>query len=233
MLPCQREPYADPAGTEALVRTYPARSAGPPASAVQMTEASATPKAARRTYRHPGRLVRRLHRHPGPADRDPHRRAGRRPGAPAGAALLGPPGHHMVVGVSRTGLYKTTTVDSVATDDAARRRRLRRDAGRRRRGSVRPRGGRRLRHGPAPSWSSPRRFRSASAPALLSEVDLPPVSGVELPWAGTEPERASDNMAATRCDNATFTGVPGREFAHGLHPDVRHPRSRAAATSSG
>ena len=26
---------------------------------------------------------------------------------------------------------------------------------------------------------------------MLSEVDLPPVSGVELPWAGTEPERAA------------------------------------------
>ena len=44
------------------------------------------------------------------------------------------------------------------------------------------------------------------APAMLSEVDLPPVSGVELPWVGTEPESAAVNMAATRCDNAAFNG---------------------------
>ena len=94
VLPCQREPYADPAGAEALVRTYSGTGVGPGSSAVQMTEASTTPKAARRTYHTPDRLVRRLHRLPGPADRDPHRREGRRPGAPVRAALLGPPGHH-------------------------------------------------------------------------------------------------------------------------------------------
>ncbi len=50
---------------------------------------------------------------------------------------------------------------------------------------------------------------------MLSEVDLPPVSGVELPWAGTQPERAADNMAATRCDNAAFNGeFQGAKFAH-------------------
>jgi DNA-directed RNA polymerase specialized sigma24 family protein len=43
-------------------------------------------------------------------------------------------------------------------------------------------------------------------PGLLSAVDLPPVAAVRGPWVGTEPERARNNYAATRCDRTTFTG---------------------------
>ena len=43
-------------------------------------------------------------------------------------------------------------------------------------------------------------------PGLLSAVDLPPVSAVRGPWVGTEPERARNNYAATRCDRTTFAG---------------------------
>ena len=39
---------------------------------------------------------------------------------------------------------------------------------------------------------------------LLSVVDLPPVSAVRGPWVGTDPERARNNYAATRCDRTTF-----------------------------
>lgn len=43
-------------------------------------------------------------------------------------------------------------------------------------------------------------------PGLLSVVDLPPVSAVRGPWVGTDPERARNNYAATRCDSTTFAG---------------------------
>jgi hypothetical protein len=41
---------------------------------------------------------------------------------------------------------------------------------------------------------------------LLSVVDLPPVAAVRGPWVGTDPERARNNYAATRCDRTTFAG---------------------------
>lgn len=43
-------------------------------------------------------------------------------------------------------------------------------------------------------------------PGLLSSVDLPPVAAVRGPWVGTDPERARNNYAATRCDRTTFQG---------------------------
>ena len=45
-------------------------------------------------------------------------------------------------------------------------------------------------------------------PSLLVEADLPPVPTIEQPWAGTEPTKAKENLAATRCDDTEFTG-PG------------------------
>ena len=44
------------------------------------------------------------------------------------------------------------------------------------------------------------------APGMLSEVDLPPVTGVEDPWIGTEPRQAMTNPADTQCDSTDFTG---------------------------
>ncbi|NPC99032.1 sigma-70 family RNA polymerase sigma factor [Nocardioides sp. zg-DK7169] len=43
-------------------------------------------------------------------------------------------------------------------------------------------------------------------PAMLSEVDLPPVGRVSQPWVGTAPREVRQNFAATRCDEATFRG---------------------------
>ena len=43
-------------------------------------------------------------------------------------------------------------------------------------------------------------------PGLLVEADLPPVPGIDEPWAGTEPAKAKENVAATRCDNTDFSG---------------------------
>ena len=43
-------------------------------------------------------------------------------------------------------------------------------------------------------------------PALLVEADLPPVVSIEQPWVGTDPIKARENVAATRCDDTSFAG---------------------------
>jgi len=45
-----------------------------------------------------------------------------------------------------------------------------------------------------------------SRPGLLGAYDLPPVKNVDSPWVGTKPEKAKTNLAATRCDQTSFTG---------------------------
>jgi DNA-directed RNA polymerase specialized sigma24 family protein len=50
-------------------------------------------------------------------------------------------------------------------------------------------------------------------PSLLVEADLPPVPSIDQPWAGTQPVRAKENLAATRCDKTEFTGA---DFAKAL-----------------
>ena len=47
---------------------------------------------------------------------------------------------------------------------------------------------------------------AGSSPALLGEVDLPPVTKVTRPWVGTPPQPATTNLAATRCDESNFAG---------------------------
>lgn len=50
-------------------------------------------------------------------------------------------------------------------------------------------------------------------PELLGVVDLPPVTGVSRPWQGSEVTEVTQNVAATRCDRASFTGeVAGTRF---------------------
>lgn len=53
-------------------------------------------------------------------------------------------------------------------------------------------------------------------PAMVNEADLPPVDHVGQPWVGTAPAPATTNVAATRCDDASFTG-------HG----ISHARTRS------
>ncbi|MCY7395175.1 MAG: hypothetical protein LH468_03310 [Nocardioides sp.] len=47
-----------------------------------------------------------------------------------------------------------------------------------------------------------------AAPAMIGELDLPPVGEVARPWAGTAPTKAATNDAATRCDKASFVKGP-------------------------
>lgn len=45
-------------------------------------------------------------------------------------------------------------------------------------------------------------------PGMVTELDLPPVSGVRQGWVGTEPTPAETNTAATQCDQADFSSPP-------------------------
>jgi DNA-directed RNA polymerase specialized sigma24 family protein len=45
---------------------------------------------------------------------------------------------------------------------------------------------------------------AGNVPAMLSEVDLPPVTGIDRPWIGTEARVARANLAASRCDDTRF-----------------------------
>jgi DNA-directed RNA polymerase specialized sigma24 family protein len=215
ILPCQREPYADPAGAEALVRTFSGTAAKQPrATAVQMTEASTSARAARRTYR---TLVDWFAECSDARVQLIATRTVERVGDQAIQLVLRSweaPVTTVVVGVARSGQFTTTTVDSVPTDgrpdvDAS---------GRMLAAGVEgicglDEGGGCASDRPALAFITP--VPVGDAPALLSEIDLPPVSGVDRPWAGTEPARASANMAATRCENAAFTGTfRGARFSH-------------------
>ena len=206
LLPCQREPYADPDGSQALVRNFAGTGPKlPRARAVQMVEASATRVAARRTYR---TLVGWF---AGCAETRVQLIATRtveQAGDHAIQLVLRSwdrPVTTYVVGVARTGLFTTSTVDRVATVD-------RPDvvaSGRMLAAAVEglcglEDGGGCAADRPKLAFTTPVRFGMPAA--LLSEVDLPPVSDVNQPWAGTEPESPSANLAATRCENATFTG---------------------------
>jgi DNA-directed RNA polymerase specialized sigma24 family protein len=47
---------------------------------------------------------------------------------------------------------------------------------------------------------------AGSLPMMISEFDLPPVTGVPQPWVGTTPRQAVQNAAATGCDDSSFHG---------------------------
>jgi hypothetical protein len=49
---------------------------------------------------------------------------------------------------------------------------------------------------------------AGAVPAMLSEVDLPPVDGVARPWIGTEARVAKTNLASSRCDATSFAAKP-------------------------
>jgi DNA-directed RNA polymerase specialized sigma24 family protein len=206
VLPCQRAAYADSNGSDALVRKYAGQAAQlPRAKATQMVEASSSEGDAKRTYR---TLVAWF---AGCADARTQLIATRRVAEVGDQAIQvvlrswQRPVTTYVVGVARSGHFTTTTVDQVATEDrpdvVASSRML----------AAAVEGLCGLEDGGGcasdkPTLTVTTPVRTGVAPALLSEVDLPPVTRVDKPWAGTEPADVTDNMAATRCEDASFTG---------------------------
>lgn len=200
---CQGGRFADAAGLAALVRTFKADGRGG-ATAGQAVEVSADEEAGRAAYRttlgwyagcmSPRVQLRSTHRVEGVGDE----------------AMLfvlrdwNEPTTSQVVGVARTGAVTTTTSvtrtaerDPEADPSAA----LLASAV----GALcgLPGGGTCVQStGLKPVPPLP----AGSSPALLGEVDLPPVTKVTRPWVGTPPEAATTNLAATRCDESDFAG---------------------------
>ncbi|MFC4784277.1 hypothetical protein ACT8ZV_07370 [Nocardioides sp. MAHUQ-72] len=206
VLPCQQARYADPRGAAALVRTFTARpSRGNDGSqAFQTAEVSTSGKAARRTF------DRTLGWYAGCTDRrvqllSTHEVTGVGDEASLVVLRSWKEPTTMVVGVARTGMVTTTTLARVPGTGAPAVTRSAQLL------SAAVEG---LCDLPDSGACSGRpRVRTAApvpvgqVPGMIGEVDLPPVAGIARPWVGTEPRRAMTNIAATRCDEADFSGA--------------------------
>ncbi|WP_148614140.1 hypothetical protein [Nocardioides rubriscoriae] len=213
VVPCQQERYADPRGRATLVRLLEGRGPGPAPSATQLTEASASTRAARRAFRTTtGWLA-------GCTESRVQLLGTRTPEAVGDEAVQfvlrswESPVTTYVVGVARTGDYTTTTAvrlpGAAVPDRAAGAALLATGVSRL---CVLPRGGACAPDKPALADRDP--IPTGQRPALLSEVDLPPVSGVRQAWVGTEPGRPTTNAAATGCDKTSFsTAFQGARFS--------------------
>lgn len=204
VMPCQESRYADPRNLAALVRSFEASKGKNPATATQATEVSANERAAGRGY---GTAVDWF----AGCDEDRSQllktRAVENVGDEATLVVLrawDQPGAVVVAGVARTGEIVTSVVSrspvgkEPALADSAE---LLADAVNGL--CTEPEAG---------SCATVPRLRVvppvpvAPVPAMLAEVDLPPVAGVKQPWVGTEPQQARTNTAATGCDSADFSG---------------------------
>jgi DNA-directed RNA polymerase specialized sigma24 family protein len=207
---CQGGRYADMRGIGALVRTFTgsAPKAGP-LTAGQSAEASADPEAAERTYQtttdwYAGCTSPRVQL------LSTYDVAG--VGDEATLMVLrswSEPVTTQVVGVARTGGL-TTTVVTTATGkvDPQKESDLKPSAGLLANAitslcTLPDAGG----CSATPTLEESRPAPVGKHPSLLVEADLPPVPSIDQPWAGTEPVKAKENLAATRCDQTEFTGA--------------------------
>lgn len=215
--PCQRERYADPDGTAALVRRFrPAGRSGPAEGreAVQLTEASRGQRGARRAFRTvsgwyadcslPRMQLLATRTAPGIGDES----------VQLVLRSWSAPVTTYVVGVARTGAFTTTTVleqPGAEDPDRAGSADLLSDAVGRL--CALPDAGA-CSSGSALEVREP--LPAGPEPALISELDLPPVGGVGRPWVGTEARRPTTNAAATRCDQTSFDGrFRGADWSRG------------------
>lgn len=210
-LPCQQARFADPTSTGALVRTF----AGAPAkgarmAAYQLSELSRTPAVARRTFKTTvGWFA-------GCADdRVQLLQTQRVDGVGEEGALVvlrgwARPASTLVVGVARTGQVTTTTLTRAAGATEGLSAAAMAPYGTLLAAAVNdlcgaPGAGR---------CAGPPRLRATAplpvgaVPGMISGVDLPPVSGVDSPWVGTDPQKALTNPAATQCDLTVFNRRP-------------------------
>ena len=206
VLPCQQQRFADQAPRAALMRTLVS---GDTLSVSQSTEVSRAAGQAHAAYaasttwyagcKEPRLQLISTHRLTGVGDE---------------ATLIElrdwkKPNRSLVAGIARTGALTTTVVSS---QPAPGRSPLRANSGLLAQAVTRlcelPDGGR---------CTGPRKMQAlppvpiGEHPAMLDEVDLPPVTGVSQPWAATAPGPATTNAAATRCDRSVFhrKGVTG------------------------
>ncbi|WP_139978086.1 hypothetical protein [Nocardioides litoris] len=206
VLPCQQDRYADPRGRAALVRTFdglPRQGGAPKATVVQLSEASASERAAARAFQTTvGWFA-------GCATPRVQLLGTRTPGGVADESVQlvlrswAAPVTTYVVGVARTGSFTTTTSVALPGSDAP---------GTGPAAALLAAGVTGLCAEPGagacaeaqPELVDRAPVPTGTRPALLSELDLPPVNGVDQPWVGTEPSRPTTNAAATGCDRTTF-----------------------------
>ncbi len=204
LMPCQSTRFADPSGTSSAVRQFkaPARKDQPKRTFVQSVEFSASGKGARTSYRTmlgwfgacTDARVQLISTH-----------AVGRVGDDATLMVLRSwkrPETTILAGVARTGRVSTVTLSKVggtARPDLDASAGLLADAvnGLCRLPDTGP-----CAEKPVLTDAPP--VPAGSVPAMLSEVDLPPVTGVDRPWIGTEARIANDNLAASRCDSTSF-----------------------------
>jgi DNA-directed RNA polymerase specialized sigma24 family protein len=204
VMPCQQDRYADPRGVAALVRTFESVSRHDPATAAQATQISASPRAARRGYATTVRWFAGCSE-----DRAQLLTSRAVTGVGDQAVLLvlrtwDHPASTVVAGVARTGRLVTTTVTRTPVGhepSLGASSRLLADGVR---GVCGLPGATMCATQPQLRTAPP--VPVATMPAMLAEVDLPPVSGVTRPWVGTQPRQARTNAAATGCDRADFSG---------------------------
>lgn len=219
VLPCQQGRYADRHARATLVRTFTGHGKG--VTAGESTQASLSVAAAQAAYTRvltwsagcsePGMQLLYTRQVTGIGDQ---------------AAVIGlrdwtAPQHALVVGVARTGVVTTsvaTTVPGQTTAAMPRATRLL---------------GLAVKHacglpGAGACTTTTRShdippLPAGKHPGLLSELDLPPVAGIAKPWAGTDPEPARQNLAATRCDATTFNtkGIAGDLTRTFVIPDAK------------
>lgn len=200
---CQQERFADPDGMSALVRTF--RASGKPAlTAVQAIEQSANVANAAAAYDTTVRWYAECR------DERVQLLAAHRVGGLGDEAMLlvlrgwKRPVTTYTVGIARTGGLVTSVVRSVADGTLPK---------------LLPVVGLMTRsvqnlchHEGAGACTGKALMRSMPPPAaqsalgMLQVVDLPPASGVTMPWVGTEPSKPRLNPAATPCDSADFAG---------------------------
>ncbi|CAB4710902.1 unannotated protein [freshwater metagenome] len=202
LVPCQAARYADVAGADALVREF--ADAATVRAAYQLAEASRTSAAAKRAYATTASWYAGC-RDPRTQLIDTYRV--RDVGDQAVLLVLRSwqaPVTTLVVGVARTGAVVTTTMTQAPGSAAGKLGRQAELLGEAitQLCTLPEAGGcagtpRLMGRAPLPVGADP---------AMLSEVDLPPVTAVALPWLGSEPRKATTNVAATRCDQASFSG---------------------------
>ena len=204
LMPCQSTRFADPAGTASAVRQFkaPARKDQPRRSLVQSVEMSANGQGARASYRA------MLGWFGGCSDARVQLISTHTVDHVGDEAMLlvlrswKRPATTILAGVARTGQASTVTVSQAGgtgRSDLDAAAGLLADA---------VNGLCSLPEtGPCaekPALAAARPVAAGQVPAMLSEVDLPPVAGIERPWIGTEARIANTNLASSRCDDTTF-----------------------------
>ncbi len=240
VLPCQRERYADPNGQAALVRTFtaavpaepaPASTGGPDPvrpRAVQMSEASSSPRSARRAYRSLVSWV-------GSCAEQRTQLIASRTVEGVGDETVqlvlrdwASPVRTMVVQVTRSGIFTTAVASIVGGEDPAPVAPLALLQAEAVDGLCALPGAGACATRPRISASDPP--PTGEVPAMIAEIDLPPVIDVAEPWVGTEPRKALSNAAATGCDNASFSGqYDGTAWRQNLTRTFLVPQARLPA----